>query len=659
MHNIFIQIAAYRDRELIPTVEDAIAHAKYPKRVSFGICWQYELPEELDYIEPLKSIENCRIQVIPARKSRGLGWARSQTEKLWRGERYTLQIDAHMRFADDWDLLAIEMLSMCPSEKPILSHYPPPYEPPRELISETCTRLMGGPFDPYGTIVPKYNGEITQDTPELGAFVAGGFMLADASIISHVPHDPHIYFTCTEVLYAARAWTNGWDIYYPHRPICWHYYTSSPGMRPLHWEDNKDYGELNQISQQRFLQILKMVPSTKNFSIYDLGKTRTLTDYEKISGVNFRQWRTKPELELLLSCLCTEINPTTSEQINTLLQQELDWNYLYEIAARYQVIPLLYSTIDNHFPAKVPKETFHQLQTDIYGNAKWNMLLTQELLSLINLFQSHEIRAIPVKGAVLAALAYGNLLLRQFGDLDMLIHPQDLAAATDLLVAHGYDRDNFDSKPKFSQPQRQIKLELHQTITPSYCASPLEFEHLWSRSTSVKIAGVEVPSLRAADALLILVAQNAQDLLHNQPRLGRLCDIAALIHTHQDLDWLDILTRAKLQGNQRILYFTLLLVADLFDTILPEQLQPAIESDSVANTLAKHWRSHLFAPEINVVWGSLFYLKIRDRWWDKLKYLIVPNSIDRLLLSLPGYLSYLYHPIRPFWLIYNYFLIRI
>jgi hypothetical protein len=659
MDSIFIQIAAYRDPELVPSVKDAISQATHPERISFGICWQYESQAELDYIESLKTIENCRIKVIPASKSRGLGWARSQTEKLWRRERYTLQIDAHMRFADGWDTLVIEMLSMCPSEKPILSHYPPAYEPPRKLISNRCARLMGGAFSKTGTIVPKYNGNVSQDTPELGAFVAGGFMFADASIIRQVPHDPQIYFACTEVLYAARAWTRGWDIYYPHRPICWHYYNSSSSIRPLHWRDNQKVGELRQISQQRFRQILQMEPSTQKFGSYDLGQTRTLTEYEGISNVNFREWRKKPELELLLCCIHTQIDPALSEQISTLLQQQIDWNYVHQIASQYQVIPLLYSTIDNHFRADVPAEIFSQLQTDFYGNAKRNMFLTQELLILLNLFQTHEIRAIPVKGAVLAALAYNNLLLRQFCDLDILVHPRDLSTATDLLIAHGYRQSKFDAKPKFSHSQRQVNLELHQTITPSYYSLPLEFDRLWSRLTSVSVAGTSLPSIQAEDVLLILIAQNAEDFINKRPRLVRLCDISELINTHQNIDWEYICTQAQTQGNQRILYFSLLLVADLFGTFLPPEIRSRIEADSMAKSLAKHSRSLLFSPETNVVGGSLFYLKVKERWQDRVKYLMIPNSIDRILLPLPDFLSFLYYLIRPFWLVSKYFSIRI
>ena len=41
MNIIFVNIASYRDKELIPTVRDAIEKARNPERISFGICWQH------------------------------------------------------------------------------------------------------------------------------------------------------------------------------------------------------------------------------------------------------------------------------------------------------------------------------------------------------------------------------------------------------------------------------------------------------------------------------------------------------------------------------------------------------------------------------------------------------------------------------------------
>ena len=58
---IFVQIASYRDPELIPTIKDCIAKAKYPKRLTFGICWQHSIDDEWDTLDEYKDDPRFRI----------------------------------------------------------------------------------------------------------------------------------------------------------------------------------------------------------------------------------------------------------------------------------------------------------------------------------------------------------------------------------------------------------------------------------------------------------------------------------------------------------------------------------------------------------------------------------------------------------------------
>ena len=102
---IFVQIASYRDPELVPTIKDMIAKAKYPEKLRFGICWQKDETENLD---EFINNPNFRIEEYHYSESQGLGWARNITNRLYRGEKYTLQIDSHHRFVQDWDVMVLE-----------------------------------------------------------------------------------------------------------------------------------------------------------------------------------------------------------------------------------------------------------------------------------------------------------------------------------------------------------------------------------------------------------------------------------------------------------------------------------------------------------------------------------------------------------------------
>jgi hypothetical protein len=48
MSKIFVQIASYRDPELIPTIKDCIDKAKHPENLVFAIGWQHDESENLD-----------------------------------------------------------------------------------------------------------------------------------------------------------------------------------------------------------------------------------------------------------------------------------------------------------------------------------------------------------------------------------------------------------------------------------------------------------------------------------------------------------------------------------------------------------------------------------------------------------------------------------
>ena len=70
--------------------------------------------------------------------------------------------------------------------------------------------------------------------------------------------------------------------------------------------------------------------------------------------------------------------------------------------------------------------------------ARHTLRLTGDLLQVLARFESQGITGIPLKGPVLARLAYGDVSLRQFADLDILVSRADMEKVRELLVAGGY-----------------------------------------------------------------------------------------------------------------------------------------------------------------------------------------------------------------------------
>ena len=53
---IFVQIASYRDPQLIPTIEDMLSKAKNPNNLSIGIAWQHSIKDTWDNLDKYKNV---------------------------------------------------------------------------------------------------------------------------------------------------------------------------------------------------------------------------------------------------------------------------------------------------------------------------------------------------------------------------------------------------------------------------------------------------------------------------------------------------------------------------------------------------------------------------------------------------------------------------
>ncbi len=284
--DIFIQIASYCDPELLPTIRNALAQAVHPEKLSFGICFQ-QSAESPEYKE-LICIPNCRVIQIEPENSKGACWARMLTQSLWQGEEYTLQIDSHMRFADGWDEMAINMLKAC-GERAVLTAYCDEYvpaKPPKEHW--TAYTLAAHLFSYYGALLLCCGVRIENaPCPVQGAFWSAHFSFSKGKFIEDVPYDPNLYFHGEEISIAVRAWTKGYNIFYPNRAVCCHHYNRIG--RSLHWTDNSTWYTRDVLSTQRMRRLLGVEKGGEDFGKYGLGTERTLAQYEKFSGVNFTE----------------------------------------------------------------------------------------------------------------------------------------------------------------------------------------------------------------------------------------------------------------------------------------------------------------------------------------------------------------------------------
>jgi hypothetical protein len=336
------------------------------------------------------------------------------------------------------------------------------------------------------------------------------------------------------------------------------------------------------------------------------------------------------EDELLLRCARTYIGSDTAERIQYLCRVPIDWDYLIGAASAHGVKPLLCSALINTCPEALPKLIVDQVKRYLQAHTLRNIFLMRELIRLLGALERIGITAIPWKGPVLAAAAYGNLALRQFGDLDILVRERDAMTAKDLLLSSGYrllyqgtaeQEDAFHSVRKVCELVREdgrVAVELHWAITSHTFYFPLDPASLWNQVERVSLQGASVPNLGTADLLIVLCVHGAK---HHWGRLMWICDIAEVLRAYSNkIDWSSLMKRARSLGGARMLALGLLLARELLDAKLPQRALQEIGADPKVALLAEEVRSRIFTgTSVMAVDRPAFYIQLRERPRDRFR----------------------------------------
>ena len=94
---IFIQIAAYRDKELRPTIENLLSTCRYPNNLHICICHQHHPDDEWDHLDEYKDDLRFTIIDIDSRKAKGACWARWRIQQEYNNEQPCNHIRYHVK----------------------------------------------------------------------------------------------------------------------------------------------------------------------------------------------------------------------------------------------------------------------------------------------------------------------------------------------------------------------------------------------------------------------------------------------------------------------------------------------------------------------------------------------------------------------------------
>ncbi|MEA5619910.1 nucleotidyltransferase family protein [Cronbergia sp. UHCC 0137] len=416
------------------------------------------------------------------------------------------------------------------------------------------------------------------------------------------------------------------------------------------------------------------------------------------------------EVIALLACLKFHFHTTTLNEINELLKDDLNWSELIEISIAQGIMPLFYQSIKE--VDCVPHSVMVQLQTLNRMNGLNNLSQTRELLRILTQLEKAGIEAIAFKGPALAASAYGNVTLRQFNDLDILVRRQDFWTAKAVLISQGYHSNHseeaeidevertlqislsdktpeaamfnarFEPSLLHSNPQRSI--DLHWGIPPRRAWNSNHYDRLWEYRQPMTLMGQSITTFIPEIGLIIQSVNLAKD--HGILRsLKQICDVAQVIQAYPDLDWHLTLQISSELRCEKLFLLGIYITQNVLNISVPDHIESKfiqiryLDTDiSLINSLESNlqqifYQNGILLPIRNLYLAYILPLKTLDgslnRWWFDQSFSIIllylyffvrrlflPNERDRQFLKLPQQLFFLYYFVRPIRVLLEYLL---
>jgi Uncharacterised nucleotidyltransferase len=366
----------------------------------------------------------------------------------------------------------------------------------------------------------------------------------------------------------------------------------------------------------------------------------------------------EPAWPILLAACSVRSREEKSARLRPLLEQAVPWSSLFDLADRHGLTPLFYQTL-SALEIEIPPNELRTLRDSYHRNLHKALFLSRELIRILQHLAVLGIEVLPYKGLALAETMYGDIALRHSGDIDLLIHPQDLARVAAAVRDLGYSPHASLSPPEqraylrsgyelsFDGEAGPNLLEVQWALQPRFYAVDYDMTGIFERAVSVSVTGFATKTLSPEDSFLVLSLHAAK---HVWGRLIWLRDIAQIV-AMPSLDWSWIEVQGRELGIARLLGVTLLLANKLLAAPIPQPAR-SFTGDSAAD-LVEEIQAHIVHEEAFDVESLRYFrlmLRLRERRSDRLRFLarlaLTPGPNEWKAVSLPAPLFPLYRLVR-------------
>jgi hypothetical protein len=357
------------------------------------------------------------------------------------------------------------------------------------------------------------------------------------------------------------------------------------------------------------------------------------------------------ETELVLSLCRTPIPDTLVARATDILRGgKLRWESVFDLAAFWEVEPVVMSNLRRHFPEIVSPDVLaraEKCERDARAIALSRTLMS---IDLVQKLDAVGIESILLKGPAIGQLAYGDASFRTFADIDLLVRREDLSRARDFLLKSGYSPEyklGDENQLVLNQHALEFaksgtKVELHWSLLSRHLSLNFDLDRIWSKSITVECAGRKFRTLARSDLFLFLSAHGAK---HEWERVRWICDLVQLEPELSELEVNEVIDLAGEMNARRILalglYLSRSLLGPVQSRVSLERIPFDDETESLVNlvvnarvnvgsqtTGARAWFDRL-DPHLRPL---VFWSRARERRYDQiasfLRVFFIPTEKD-------------------------------
>jgi len=373
--------------------------------------------------------------------------------------------------------------------------------------------------------------------------------------------------------------------------------------------------------------------------------------------------------DIILIIECCKISPNT-----VLIEKQIDhikdWNSFISLAYSHGIFPLIYKTLKN-YDKKIPSEILNSMKYKYMNIVKQNMLMTNELINVTKLLKENGIESIAFKGPVLSHLAYGDITLRQYVDLDILVDEKNVIKTYELLTNSNYSVEvekSFLSNHLFMSKEiditfskNTISLELHWNLFKSNLLIDKNKINKLLDYEKYSINNKEIKSLKK-DILFIYLCIHGSK--HCWERLEWLNDINNLFNKYykKNKNLEKLIKIAKLLEVDIILITTLNLVNQLFDTRIGDFYTNNYNLNKNIHNICNSYNKKNETEYEKNKKSFFFLLYLHKGYLKKTKFIFIEFFTLKnrdIIINLPKSFFFMYYIIKIIRLIKKYFKLKL